>query len=92
MKLQHHVSTPASFLFIIIVTAATFLAAPLQAQQDDREFIPVTDAMLQDPDPDDWLMWRRTLNTWGFSPLDQIDRDNVASLRLVWTRPLGPGA
>ena len=24
--------------------------------------------MLQDPDPADWLMWRRTLNHWGHSP------------------------
>lgn len=54
-------------------------------------FTPVTDAMIQDPDPADWLMWRRTLDTWGFSPLDQIDRDNVDQLRMVWTRALGPG-
>ncbi len=31
---------------------------------------PVTDAMLQNPDPADWLMWRRTLDSWGYSPLD----------------------
>jgi len=54
-------------------------------------FEPVTDAMLQSPDAADWLMWRRTLDTWGFSPLDQIDRDNVAGLSMVWTRALGPG-
>ena len=36
-------------------------------------------------------MWRRTLNGWGYSPLDQIDRDNVAGLRMVWSRGLGPG-
>ncbi len=54
-------------------------------------FVPVTDAMLQDPDPADWPMWRRTLDTFGFSPLDQIDRENVADLGLVWTRTLGPG-
>ncbi len=90
MKLQHQLSTPASFL-LAVAAAAMFLVVPLQAQPGDREFIPVTDAMLQDPDPEDWLMWRRTLNSWGFSPLDQIDRDNVAGLRLVWTRPLGPG-
>jgi alcohol dehydrogenase (cytochrome c) len=35
--------------------------------------------MLQDPDPADWLMWRRTLNSWGYSPLRQIDRTNVAN-------------
>ena len=54
-------------------------------------FEPVTDAMLQNPDPADWLMWRRTLDTWGFSPLDEINRDNVDGLRMVWTRALGPG-
>ncbi len=52
---------------------------------------PVTDAMLQDPAPGDWLMWRRTLNGWGYSPLDEIDEDNVGDLRLVWTRALSSG-
>ena len=59
--------------------------------QTPADFVPVTDAMLQDPDPDDWLMWRRTLNTWGYSPLDQIDRENIGDIRMVWTRALGPG-
>ena len=27
----------------------------------------------------------------GYSPLDQIDRDNVDDLRMVWTRALAPG-
>ena len=61
---------------------------PVQAQED---YIPVTDAMLQNPDPDDWLMWRRTLNTWGYSPLEQITQENVDDLKMVWTRTLGPG-
>ena len=62
-----------------------------RAQSSDR-FVPVTDAMLEDPAPGDWLMWRRTLNGWGYSPLDQVDRENVGDLRLVWTRALGPGS
>ena len=59
--------------------------------QSTREFVPVTDAMLQDPSPDDWLMWRRTLDSWGYSPLDQITRDNVDRLQMVWTRALTTG-
>ena len=51
----------------------------------------VTDAELENPSPDDWLMWRRTLDGWGYSPLDQIDRGNVGDLRMVWSRGLGPG-
>jgi alcohol dehydrogenase (cytochrome c) len=52
---------------------------------------PVTDAMLQNPDPNEWLMWRRTLNGWGFSPLDQIKKSNVKDLRMAWTRGLTAG-
>jgi alcohol dehydrogenase (cytochrome c) len=46
---------------------------------------PVTDAMLRDPAPGDWLMWRRTYNGWGHSPLAAINRDNVSNLRVAWT-------
>src|SRR3954469_11619693 len=53
--------------------------------------VPVTDDMLANPDPADWLMWRRTLNSWGYSPLNQITRANVDRLRMVWTRGMGPG-
>ena len=59
------------------------------AQADD--FVPVTDAMLEQPAPADWLMWRRTLDGWGYSPLDQITRDNVGELRMVWSRALRAG-
>ena len=56
------------------------------------DFVPVTDAMLRDPAPGDWLMWRRTLDGWGYSPLDQIDRGNVGDLRMVWSRSLTAGS
>ena len=59
--------------------------------QQPQGFVPVTDAMLQKPDPADWLMWRRTLDSWGYSPLTQINRGNVSRLRMVWTRGMGPG-
>ena len=59
--------------------------------QSTTDFVPVTDAMLQDPAPGDWLMWRRTLDGWGYSPLDQIDKTNVGELRLVWSRGLTDG-
>ena len=53
---------------------------------------PVTDAMLLNPDPADWLMWRRTYNGWGYSPLDQINKTNVKDLKVAWTWSLTPGA
>ncbi len=53
---------------------------------------PVTNAMLLNPPVDDWLVWRRTHNNLGHSPLDQIDKDNVKDLRLAWTWALPSGA
>ena len=74
------------------VLALVAFAPPATAQSDEDDgFVPVTDAMLQNPAPGDWLMWRRTLDGWGYSPLDQIDRDNVGDLRMVWTRALTEG-
>ena len=73
---------------LAVVVAAGALAA-LKAQAP--AVTPVTDAMLQDPPGESWLMWRRTLNGWGFSPLDEIDRTNVGDLLMVWSRGLGPG-
>ena len=79
----------SSLVALALLVPAAF--PPAAAAQDAAAFVPVTDAMLQDPDPADWLMWRRTLDTLGYSPLDQIDRGNVGDLRMVWTRALGPG-
>ena len=75
---------------VLAATLAVATAPSILAQEPVR-IDPVTDAELQDPSPDEWLMWRRTLNGWGYSPLDQVDRDNVADLRMVWSRGLGPG-
>ena len=74
---------------VFTVMALVAAAAPAMAQAPAAP--PVTDAMLRDPAPGDWLMWRRTLDGWGYSPLDQINRENVNELRLVWTRALSAG-
>ena len=74
----------------VAVLALGFNPLVGSAQSPD-DFVPVTDAMLQNPDPAHWLMWRRTLDSWGYSPLDQISRDNVDELRLVWSRGLTEG-
>jgi alcohol dehydrogenase (cytochrome c) len=62
----------------------------LTAQEATRPFVPVRDEMLQKPDPANWLMWRRTLDSQGFSPLTQINKSNVAKLKQSWAMPL-PG-
>ena len=87
------------------VLVLMFLASPadMGALQDEtaprnrtetrevRPFTPVTDAVLRNPDPDDWLMIHRTYDFQGYSPLDQITRENVDQLQLVWIRAMDAG-
>ena len=54
-------------------------------------FVPVTDEMLEEPAIADWPSFRRTTNSWGFSPLTEVTRKNVANLALVWSRPMTEG-
>ena len=52
---------------------------------------PVDAETLKAPPPQDWLSWRRTYDASGFSPLDQINRDNVDRLQVAWSWSLPPG-
>ena len=56
-----------------------------------EDFVPITDEILLNPADEDWPMWRRTYNHWGFSPLDQINTENVEQLTLAWARAVEPG-
>jgi alcohol dehydrogenase (cytochrome c) len=56
-----------------------------------EKFSPVTDALLDNPPPSDWLVWRRTYDDYGFSPLKQINKSNVNDLRVAWTWSLPNG-
>ena len=53
-----------------------------------KNYIPVTDEMLRNPDPGDWLMIRRNYQAQSYSPLAQITQANVKGLQLVWTRAM----
>ncbi len=57
-----------------------------------KEFSPVTQQMLAQPDAADWLSWRRTLDGHGFSPLTQVTRENVDELRLAWVLTMRDGS
>jgi alcohol dehydrogenase (cytochrome c) len=75
-------------LSVVFLTAALVCTA---AGAQESPFVPVTDAVLQDPDPGDWLRWRRDQGASGYSPLDQVNRHNVQKLRLAWSRGMEPG-
>jgi alcohol dehydrogenase (cytochrome c) len=76
----------------VIVAAGLFGTFVIVAQTQVKDFKPVTDEMLRNPDPGDWINWRRTLDGWGYSPLKQITRRNVAQLQLVWSWAMQTGA
>lgn len=67
---------------VILLVFGSLTLVGAQAQVED--FSPISADTLLDPDPADWLMWRRTYDAWGYSPLDQINRDNVGDLELAW--------
>lgn len=69
--------------------AGTALAQSPQSLLDS--YTPVTLDELVTPPSTDWLMWRRTANHWGYSPLDQINKSNVANLRLAFAWTMEPG-
>src|ERR1043165_4424824 len=74
---------------ILLVIVVGILCVSAQV----KEFRPVTEAMLRNPAPGDWLNWRRTDNAWGYSPLDQINRQNVNQLQLALSSGMdGTGA
>ncbi len=74
---------------VLFFTILLIFTGPLAAQNNN--FSPVTGDMLANPDPADWLMLGRTYDEQRFSPLDEINRDNVDDLQMVWSRGMPDG-
>jgi alcohol dehydrogenase (cytochrome c) len=52
---------------------------------------PVTDEILKNPAPSDWLRWRRDSGATGYSPLAQINTENIKGLHLAWSWAMQTG-
>ncbi len=74
-------------LFVVIFAAFGTITAMAQGES----FEPVTQQMLENPSPNDWLMFNRTYDAQRFSPLNEINKQNVSRLRMVWSRGLPEG-
>ena len=103
--LKPGVVPPGSVLGLVCLLSIAVLTASQGTNQENdarqrgetttrevRPVTPVTDDMLRNPDPGDWLMMNRTYDYQGYSPLDQINRANVGRLQLAWMRPMDDGA
>lgn len=66
----------SGMLLATILCAPTALAGPPLAER----LTPISDEVAFDPSPNDWLMWRRTYDSQGYSPLDQINKRNIDKL------------
>jgi alcohol dehydrogenase (cytochrome c) len=64
---------------LLLALVAVAWTLHLAAQETTRPFVPVNDEMLQKPDPANWLMWRRTLDSQGFSPSTRSTRTTSRS-------------
>lgn len=73
---------PALFTVAVLSCAVTGVHA-------EPDYKPVTDARLEAPEAENWLMYRRTYDGWGYSPLDEINTANVKSLKPVWSYSTG---
>ena len=75
-------------IIIIFLLCGLFVQQAF-AQKAVENFKPVTQEMLENPAPEDWLMFSRTYDAQRYSPLDQINKKNVSKLQLAWSRGIG---
>ncbi|MCY4076757.1 MAG: hypothetical protein OXH04_15155, partial [Acidobacteria bacterium] len=64
---MHRFPSAAFPVLLAALFAAVALAPPAVEAQSPADVVPVTDAMLREPAPEDWPMWRRTHDGWGYS-------------------------
>ena len=77
--------------FRFLLVACGVLAAGAIGTGQMPAYRPITAAMALNPDPGDWIHFRRTADAQGYSPLTQINRQNVNQLQLAWSWTVHPG-
>jgi len=72
-------------------TIAPVSATPVPGPMPEllQNYASVTTERLKKPEDGNWLMFRRTYDGWGYSPLAEITRENVSRLQPVWSFATG---
>src|SRR4249920_3606533 len=72
-------------------TIAPASATPVPGPMPEvlQKYAPVTAERLKRPEDGNWFHFRRTYDGWGYSPLKEINADNVGRLQLVWSMATG---
>ena len=78
-------------LLTATLAATTALGLSAGAYAQTEPFAPTTPERLlnADAEPHNWLMNLGNYSNWHYSQLDEINRDNVANLRVVYTASIG---
>ena len=63
----------------------------LTVRGEVNHYTNVTDTMLRNPDPGDWIMIRHDYHANNYSPLNQINTQNVKELQLQWVWAMNEG-
>ena len=71
------------------VAPASLTPVPGPMPEILQKYTPVTAERLKNPEPGNWLLFRRTYDGWGYSPLEEINQSNVARLQPVWSYATG---
>lgn len=78
---------PASAQQLLAPASATPTPGPMP--EILQKYTPVTTQRLKSPEDGNWLLFRRTYDGWGYSPLQEITPANVGRLRPVWSYSTG---
>ena len=57
-----------------------------------KNFKDISDKDINYPEENDWTSWRRTPLGFGYSPLEQINKNNVQNLKLSWSLTMNEGS
>ena len=73
-------------IIFVFASALFFNSAHVFPQEFNsvERFKTISEAELIKPDDEDWLIWRRTYDAQGHSPLDQINKSNIDDLAEAW--------
>lgn len=87
-----HPRKPKSYLLAGVAVLAGLAVSGARAEQaaaPKTAYKPVTDERLISPEPENWLSYRGNYAGWGYSPLEQINAENVKRLVPAWTLSTG---
>ena len=57
-----------------------------------KNFDDISDQDINYPNENDWTSWRRTPLGFGYSPLKQVNKENVQKLKLSWSLTMNEGS